>query len=171
MKTIAVIAVFAFQPNYLGCLNSPMVSTSLNGATTLGTAMATNLTNAMLTDPLERRPKLSSRADPQDKAVVTILSGDHQRGIAILLELEHAQPGDYNTAANLGTAYELAGENEQALTWIKEGLKRNPNSHRGTEWLHVLILQAKLEEERGQGLSASERLVQLPQKGSPATAS
>jgi len=49
---------------------------------------------------------------------------------------------------DLGTAYELAGKNEPALRWIREGLRRNPNSHKGTEWLHVKILEAKIEQEK-----------------------
>jgi hypothetical protein len=38
----------------------------------------------------------------------------------------------------------LTGKNEKALRWIREGLRRNPNSHSETEWLHVLILEAKI---------------------------
>jgi hypothetical protein len=28
--------------------------------------------------------------------------------------------------------------------WIKEGIKRDPSDHEGTEWLHVKILEAKI---------------------------
>src|SRR5687767_6801793 len=45
-------------------------------------------------------------------AVDSILNGEARRAIDELKELEAEQPGDYITAANLGTAYELAGENE-----------------------------------------------------------
>lgn len=50
----------------------------------------------------------------------------------------------YSTAANLGTAYELIGNNAKALRWIKEGMARKEDSHYGTEWLHVKILEAKI---------------------------
>ena len=35
----------------------------------------------------------------------------------------------------------------KALHWIEEGIKRNDNSHYGTEWLHVKILEAKIAME------------------------
>lgn len=62
----------------------------------------------------------------------------------LLQFLERKYPGRYESAANIGTAYELMGRNEDALKWISEGLKRNPADHYGTEWLHVHILKAKL---------------------------
>ena len=38
---------------------------------------------------------------------------------------------------------ELAGRNEEALTWIEEGIRRNPDSHGGSEWVHANVLKAK----------------------------
>ncbi|HMS42038.1 MAG TPA: tetratricopeptide repeat protein [Pyrinomonadaceae bacterium] len=81
-------------------------------------------------------------------AVALIHLGNIGEAIKILEELEKKKPGEYFTATNLGTAYELNGENENALIWIKEGIKRNKNSHFGTEWLHVKILEAKLAIEK-----------------------
>jgi tetratricopeptide (TPR) repeat protein len=70
--------------------------------------------------------------------------GENGRAAAILQDVEQHHPGHYHTAANLGTAYELLGKNEDALRWIKEGIKRNPQSHQGSEWLHVRILETKI---------------------------
>jgi tetratricopeptide (TPR) repeat protein len=78
-------------------------------------------------------------------AVDLILRSEARKAIEELKELEAEQPGDYITAANLGTAYELAGDNEQAWKWITEAIRRNPDSHYGTEWLHVSILEAKIK--------------------------
>ena len=44
----------------------------------------------------------------------------------------------------MGTALELSGDDEGALHWIKEGIRRNKESHGQTEWIHVRILEAKL---------------------------
>jgi len=68
--------------------------------------------------------------------------------ISLLEEMEKERPGEYATAGNLGTAYELAGKNEPALQWIREGLRRNRDSHQGTEWVHVKILESKIEQEK-----------------------
>ena len=83
-----------------------------------------------------------------DLAVTLIHLGRVKEAVALLEDLEDKRPGYYFTAANLGTAYELSGENERALKWIKECIKRNKDSHYGTEWLHVKILEAKLGLER-----------------------
>ena len=79
-----------------------------------------------------------------DVAVGLVHMGKPKEAITLLQQLERGNPGKYQTAANLGTAYELSGDNEQALKWIREGIRRNPKSHEGTEWLHVRILEAKL---------------------------
>ena len=77
-----------------------------------------------------------------------MIQGHYDASIATLEALETKSPGNYSTASNLGTAYELKGDNRKALQWISEGIKRNPESHEGTEWLHELILQAKLKMEK-----------------------
>jgi tetratricopeptide (TPR) repeat protein len=79
-----------------------------------------------------------------DLAVALVHQGKYPEAIAQLQQLELEHPGDYRVAANLGTAFELNGDNKQALEWIREGIRRNPRAHEGTEWLHVAILEAKL---------------------------
>jgi tetratricopeptide (TPR) repeat protein len=79
-----------------------------------------------------------------DHAALLVYKGRPQEAIALLEAVERQHPGSYVVAANLGTAYELAGNDAEALRWIGEGIKRNPASHDGTEWLHVKILEAKI---------------------------
>jgi hypothetical protein len=86
----------------------------------------------------------TSFSNRNDYAVALILLNRAPEAISLLQVLEKEKPGDYYIAANLGTAYELAGENENALKWIQEAIRRNSESHDGTEWLHVKILEAKL---------------------------
>jgi hypothetical protein len=74
--------------------------------------------------------------------------GRSKEAVELLEQLEKEQPGKYFIAANLGTAYELSGDNEEASRWIKEGIRRNPDSHEGTEWLHVKILEAKIAQQK-----------------------
>lgn len=78
-----------------------------------------------------------------DYTVALIRLGRAAEAIVELEAIEQAFPGQYATAANLGTAYELEGRLADALTWITRGIERNPDSHEGTEWLHVAILKAK----------------------------
>ncbi len=78
-----------------------------------------------------------------DYAAMLVRAGELTEALAVLNDIEATKPGLYPTAANLGTVYELSGDVEKALHWIQEGLARNPQSHSGSEWIHVRILQAK----------------------------
>jgi hypothetical protein len=89
-----------------------------------------------------------TRAARNDYAAALIYSHRYADAIDVLLQLEKDFSGVYATASNLGTAYELAGDIPNATKWIEEGIKRNPNSHDGTEWLHLAILETKAELAR-----------------------
>src|SRR5437868_417932 len=52
-----------------------------------------------------------------DYAVALIYLGRPLDAIPLLEALEKEKPGQYETAANLGTAFELADKNKEALHW------------------------------------------------------
>ena len=78
-----------------------------------------------------------------DYAATLIHRGESGKAVEILESVEKSHPGEYRVAANLGTAYELSGDLQKAKQWIREGMRRNPESHHGTEWLHLRILDAR----------------------------
>lgn len=82
-----------------------------------------------------------------DKGLILILLKKYDEAIKLYLEIEEKEPNRYSTASNLGTAYELAGQNENALKWIKRAVEIDPTSHDNSEWLHVKILEAKIKGE------------------------
>jgi tetratricopeptide (TPR) repeat protein len=100
----------------------------------------------------------------EDDAVILMLKGEYEASIKELLELNEKNQTKYSIASNLGTAYELNGENKKALQWITEGIKRDSNSHYGTEWLHQLILKVKIELEKKPKLLEEKRVITLPKK-------
>ncbi len=79
-----------------------------------------------------------------DKGYLLIVQGRLDEAIALYLHIEQLSPGRYATASNIGTAYELDGENEKALYWIKRALEIDPASHYASEWIHVRILEEKI---------------------------
>lgn len=98
---------------------------------------------------LETKLRGSTRfEDRSDYAVALMYLGRSSEAVGLLQTLEREHPGDYSVAANLGTALELSGDNAGALQWIREGIRRNPKSHQGTEWLHVKILESKIAQSR-----------------------
>lgn len=63
----------------------------------------------------------------------------------LLNDLYKQHPKDYSVTVNLGTLYELQGKNQQALAFIKKAMAINPESHGGSEWFHVHVLEFKLK--------------------------
>ncbi len=83
--------------------------------------------------------------DYSDLGVMYVYTGNYQKAKKIFIEIEQKKPGLYRTAANLGTTYELLGQNDSALVWIKRAISIYPISHGGSEWIHVKVLEAKLK--------------------------
>jgi tetratricopeptide (TPR) repeat protein len=83
-----------------------------------------------------------------DKGLLLILLKKYDEAIKLYLEIEKIKPNRYSTASNIGTAYELIGQNENALKWIKKSVELDPESHNNSEWIHVKILEAKIKGEQ-----------------------
>ena len=82
-----------------------------------------------------------------DKGLVLILQKKYNEALELYLNIEKTHPNRYSTASNIGTIYELIGENEIALEWINKSIKINSKSHNESEWLHSKILEAKIKGE------------------------
>jgi tetratricopeptide (TPR) repeat protein len=83
--------------------------------------------------------------DYSDLGSMLVYAGQYLKAKQIFRDIERKSPGLYQTAANLGTTYELLGQNDSSLYWIKRAIEINPNSHGGSEWIHVKILEAKIK--------------------------
>jgi len=82
-----------------------------------------------------------------DKGLLLILLERYEEAIKLYLEIEKIKPNRYSTASNIGTAYELIGQNENALKWIKKSVELDPKSHNNSEWKTVKILKPKNKRE------------------------
>ncbi|WP_433834865.1 tetratricopeptide repeat protein [Flavobacterium anhuiense] len=80
-----------------------------------------------------------------DKGYLLIVLKKYDEALKLYLNIEKIKPNRYSTASNLGTLYELMGENQKAYEWIKKSIAINPKSHEGSEWLHLKILEAKIK--------------------------
>lgn len=74
--------------------------------------------------------------------------GKYEQALDVFKQIEQERSGEYTTAANMGTTYELLGDNKNAYTWISKALQINPASHDSTEWLHLKILEVKLKGDK-----------------------
>jgi tetratricopeptide (TPR) repeat protein len=115
----------------------------------------------------ESSTKAKTYKDSSDFAVALIKRGYIYRALGILESIAKRMPDDYTIAANLGTCYELVGQNEAALAWIKKGIKLNPQSHEGSEWVHVKILEAKIALAKNPDWLKTNKVLVLPGQIAP----
>jgi tetratricopeptide (TPR) repeat protein len=71
-------------------------------------------------------------------------AGRIPEALTLFQKMYYYRPNDYRIVANLGTIYELSGRNPEAKALIQRALVLNPDSHGGSEWFHVKVLDAKL---------------------------
>ena len=79
-----------------------------------------------------------------DKGYVLVIQKKYDEALKLYLDIEKIKPNRYSTASNIGTIYELIGNNLKAYQWIQKAIKINPKSHESSEWLHLKILEAKI---------------------------
>ncbi len=164
---IPVLAIFLLlMPGAEACINTG--GTTLEGKETspVGLYMVLPLQAAYLETPAGHLAKIIQRrgdlSDDQKEGIVAVYEGQYDKAVAVFSAIEAKRPGEYQTAANLGTAYELQGNLEEALKWIEEGIRRNPDSHHGTEWLHVAILKTRMLLNENPAWLGENHVITLP---------
>lgn len=85
-----------------------------------------------------------------DLAVAYDKTGQTQKAIDLMLEIEPQFPRRYQTYANLGTFYIHAGDFESGLEHIEQALQINPNAHFGREEYQKLLVEYLLAKRSGQ---------------------
>ncbi|MBC8010639.1 MAG: hypothetical protein H7067_11150 [Burkholderiales bacterium] len=150
------------------CLNTPGTDLDGHNAGSFYGHEARRLRGLVeMPSPMEARPRASEpSATPakrlEAEALDLIYSGNYAAALPRLQKAEATAPGDYSIAANLGTNHELVGDNAEALHWITEAMRRNPDSHHGTEWVHVLVLKAKLRDAAAPATGTRPALLEVP---------
>jgi tetratricopeptide (TPR) repeat protein len=76
-----------------------------------------------------------------DLAADLIKLGNYSDAKQLLMEILPSRPNDYPINANLGVLYELMGNTDSASYYTNKSFSILPNSHAGSEWLHIKILE------------------------------
>lgn len=97
--------------------------------------------------------------DQSDIAVNLTYLGRFDEALTILRRLQKKYPTDYDVTANLGTVYELVGKNDSALYFIKKAIEIDPESHSGSEWVHMKILEAKKKIAKDHNWALKNRII------------
>lgn len=99
-----------------------------------------------------------------DYGLYLVQAGKVKESLVLFEKLAELHPNEYSIIANLGTTYELLGQNEKALEYIRKGIEINPNSHEGSEWIHVKILEAKIVMEKAPDYLSNQSVLNLSSK-------
>jgi tetratricopeptide (TPR) repeat protein len=83
-----------------------------------------------------------------DYGVVLMYQQKYEAAKNVFLTIEKNKSNKYSTASHLSTVYELMGDNSDALLWIQKAIYINPLLNDSSEWLHVKILEAKINGNR-----------------------
>ena len=117
-----------------------------------------------LKESIKKLEKEHSYKYLSDYSVSLMKLGKADVALELLKELHYYYPNEYKIVANLGTAYELNSELDSALKYIKKGIELNPNSHGGSEWVHVKILEAKQKIKTNPDYLSENTILQLSEK-------
>lgn len=154
-KIILIIFILIFQTSY-ACLNERRVL--LNGKITISDEESPvpygqnylekkSQIQLKLKEVYKKWIENKSLDDYSDYGVLLVYLGEYEKALKVYESIEKIMPGLYSTASNIGTIYELLGENELAYKWIEKAIKIEPESHYGSEWLHLKILKVKLNQK------------------------
>ena len=152
MKYFLLILCFLLPKTGKSCINE--YRTLMDGSVIMTEALSAipsgkyNLDNKVeLLEKLNKAEniyKLTNKLyDYSDYATMLIYNGQLEKARDIFLSIEKQKANLYVTAANLGTTYELLGKNDSAIYWLRRAIAINPDSHNGSEWIHLKVLEAK----------------------------
>lgn len=87
--------------------------------------------------------------------------GRFDEALGLAKWLNHKHPNEYQVVSNLGTLYEITGNLDSAYFYIHKGLKLNPDSHDGSEWVHLAILKAKKNIQQDPGWLLNNKVLNV----------
>ncbi|MES2555031.1 MAG: hypothetical protein V4604_02720 [Bacteroidota bacterium] len=90
---------------------------------------------------LTAKPSLQTLTD---YALRLLRAGKTTEALEVFKMLSAKFPNEHVFHAYLGMAYELMGDNKNALKHAKKALKLNQFTHQETEWIDIKILEAKI---------------------------
>lgn len=87
-----------------------------------------------------------------DLAVTYIKLGRRERAFPLLYTNLAIDRRSYQTLANLGVAHELSGKLDSAYYYVSNAYQLNRESHFGSEWIHIKLLETALGSNPGKAL-------------------
>jgi len=168
MRRFLLLIFCSFSFSALACLNE--YRTLLDGSVEfkdvhMNVPYAREWTKKELDEKLHQLDTMYRRSGDDrmlsDYGVYLVYSGFYAEAKKIFQDIEQRKPGWYSSAANLGTTYELLGDNDSARYWIAKSLEINPGAHDSSEWIHLLILNAKIAAKNDANYFKTHRILNI----------
>jgi hypothetical protein len=125
--------------------------------TTGGLKTATPLRDSYLAAALKLEAKKGrlSADEAADLGALHIRLGQPDKALAVLRPAQRENPDHFRLAANLGTAWQTAGDLDQAATYLEEAVRLAPDRWKEAEKLHLKLVRLRAKEKKGaDGLDA-----------------
>jgi hypothetical protein len=98
---------------------------------------------------------LEKKKDPSadeiaDQGALYIRLGLPNKAVEVLKQAQHKYPKHFRIAANLGTAWQLSGDLEQAAASLRQAVAIAPEKFRSAEQLHLKLVQLRRTQKNAQ---------------------
>jgi tetratricopeptide (TPR) repeat protein len=100
---------------------------------------------------LEKKGRAALTADEAaDLGALYVRLGDPGRAVEVLRDAERAHPNHFRLAANLGTAWQMQGDLEQAATYLEQAVRLAPGKREKAEEYQLKLVRLRRHEAPGQ---------------------
>ncbi|MGL6073723.1 MAG: hypothetical protein ACRC8S_06135 [Fimbriiglobus sp.] len=104
---------------------------------------------AVLVADAKKRPLTAD--ETADLGALHLRLGEPIKALAILRPASRKWPEHFALAANLGTAWHLTGDLDQAALTLEEAVRLAPEKHRAVESLHLKLVRQRSRDPKGTG--------------------
>jgi tetratricopeptide (TPR) repeat protein len=100
---------------------------------------------------LEKKGRAALTADESaDLGALYVRLGDAGKAVEVLRDAERAHPNHFRLAANLGTAWQMQGDLEQAATYLEQAVRLTPGKLEKAEEYQLKLVRLRRHEAPGQ---------------------
>jgi hypothetical protein len=99
-------------------------------------------------DKLEKQHKLTAD-ETADLGAIYLRLGETAKALALLRPAQRMHPNHFHIVSNLGTAWQMSGDLEQALACLEQSVRLAPGKNLQAEQYHFRLVRSRLARKQG----------------------